>query len=433
MSLRTFRHVLGLLLVAAGTIVGCSDGGSGGCGGIIEPLRVITPSPSTLTLDVGATSQVSASLSGGCSSDNRTVVWTSENLLVATVASNGTVTAVGGGTTNLVVTSFEGKARATVAVTVRPKVQTTIDATPAVDTLSPLGTRNLSAVVKDQNGSTMTGIPVVWRSLTPTLVAVTENGSVTALANGEAAIEASAPKAVAGADSLRDTVRVLVVNACSLVRPVVLGRAISGTFDASTCQNLFGFQKLNQYSVTAAAQTFYSIRYLPTVPSSFVPLNISSGFYGMSTPDTAITANVVIRSGTFGFIAAAPANTVGSYTVTTALDPDTRLNCAVTDVTTGVTFRLALTQACSARDVEILPALSPLQQVRITATAAGFPATIELRNLVTRALIARATAASSGGTATIAITNANAFQFGVLRVSGGSTNVNDLVTIAIAQ
>ncbi len=424
------RQVFGLALLLGATVAGCSSGGDGNsCGGIIEPVRVLTPTPTALAIDIGGTGQVSVSLSGGCANDDRTVRWSTSNAQIATVDASGLVTAVGVGTATLTATAFGDKASTTVAITVRAKVATTIDARPDVDTLSPLGSRALTVTIRDQNGSVIVGAPVSWRTLSPNQASVTSAGLVNAIASGTASIEAATPRA--GADSLRDTVRILIVPACSLVRPVTIGTTITGSIDLSTCQNLFGYRVANQYSVTATEQTYYAVKLTPAIPMALVPLNISGALYGLPVADTATTGFAVIRAGTYGFLVTAPTQDPGTYSVTTSLNPDPRLACVPTDVTTGVTFATAITPTCTSRDVRILPALTNGQVVRITGTAPGFPVTLELRNFATGALIQRAVATAAGAVATISLTN-NAVRFGVVKVSGPA-NVNDLVTIAIQQ
>jgi Bacterial Ig-like domain (group 2) len=426
----TIPHRLPLLLLSSvALIAACSGSGGDTCGGFVEPTRILSISPGVLTLDIGAKAQLNTSLSGGCANDSRVVTWASETPTVATVSQGGEVTALAAGITTIRATAFDNKATSALTVTVKPKVATSLDARPDVDTLSPLGTRALTATVLDQNGDAMTGATVVWRSLSPTLASVTASGTVTAITAGAASILASA--AGASADSLRDTVRVLVVPACDLVRPVPLGTTFSGSIDASTCQNLFGFRVANQYSVTSGTQAYFSIRLVPTRTTGIVPLNLSSGLIGLSPADTATTAFTVIRAGTFGFMIWAPATTPSTYTVTTALNPDPRTACVTTDATFGVTFNTALTPSCQQRDIRLLPALSPGKVINITATAPGHAATIELRNVNTGALIQRAVATSTGGTATIAFTNTASFPFVLVRLFGGAI-VSDLVTMTIA-
>jgi Bacterial Ig-like domain (group 2) len=424
------RHATLALTAALLLLTACGGSDGDSCGGIIEPVRVVTPSPASVQVDVGNSSQLTASLSGGCASDDRTVVWTSSNPLIATVDASGRVLGVSAGSAIVTATAFSDRARTTVPVTVRPRVATEFDVRPGVDTLSPQGTRALTVTVRDQNGTLIQSPPVSWRSLTPNVASVSAAGVITAIASGQASIEGATPRI--GADSLRDTVNVLVVPACSLVRPVAFGSTITGQFDASTCQNQFGYRLVNQYSLTATTQTYYSIRLTPTTQASLATLNISGGVFGLPSADTAVTGLGVMRPGTFGFLVTAPTTAPGTYSVTTAIDPDPRLFCVPTDVTTGVTFRTAILPGCQSRDIRILPALTAGQQVRITASAAGFPVAIELRNASTSAVIRTATAAGAGAVATIAYTNTAAFPLVILKVTGGA-NVNDLVTVTIAQ
>jgi Bacterial Ig-like domain (group 2) len=314
-----------------------------------------------------------------------------------------------------------------------PRSLSPLDVRPDADTLSPLGALALTATVKDQNGGVIPAAPVVWRSLTPTLASVSNVGTVTAIANGSASIEGTTPRI--GADSLRDTVRILIVTSCSLVRNVRIGTTVNGVLDASSCQNLFGFRVANQYSVTAAAQTYYSLRLTPVtgLAASLVPLNISSGLYGLPAADTAVTAHVVIRAGTFGFMVTTPTLPPAprGYTVVTELNPDPRLSCVITDATLGVTFQTALTPGCGSREVRLLPALAPGQQFRATATAAGFPVTLELLNGTTRAVLQRSVAGGAGALATVQVTNGTGFTFVIVRVSNAASS-NDLVTLTIS-
>ena len=423
------------LLLAAGTsllLAACGSSGDGdGCGGIVGPQRILTPSPASLTLDVGSDSLLTASLSGGCSTDDRTVTWLSNAPTIASIDAGGRVRALDPGSTTITATAGNNLASVTIPITVRPRIPTTLTVTPTIDTISPAGTRALSATVRDQNGALLTSAPVIWRSLNPNLATVNVSGVVSAIAAGTASIEAATPRI--GADSLRDTVRVVIVAACSLVRAVPLGTTITGSIDNSTCQNLFGYRVANQYSVTTTAQAYYSLRLVPTAPLSaaLVPMNVGSSLYGLPVADTAVTGLAVVRPGTVGFLVTAPSQAPGTYSVVTQLDPDPRASCATTDVTTGVNFRTALTVACTARDIRILPALTAGQQVRITASAAGFPVTLELRNGATNVVIQRVTATTAGSTATIAFTN-NTARLAILKVSG-TAGASDFVTVVIAQ
>jgi len=368
-------------------------------------------------------------LSGGCPSDDQSVTWSSGTPAVATVDATGTVTAVSAGTANITATAFDNTTRTTIIVLVRARTPTVIDARPDVDTLSPLGTRALSATVRDQEGATIANAVIVWRSLTPALATITAAGVVSAVASGTASIEAATARSTA-TDSLRDTVRILIVPSCSLIRRVQLGTTISGSFDASTCQDLYGFRLVNQYSVTSLTQAYYSVRVTPTVTTALVPLNLGSAFFGLPAAASASTGLVVMRPGTFGLLVTAPATSPGSYTLATTIDPDPKLLCVPTDVTTGVAFRTGVTPTCASRDIRILPALTAGQNLRATATATSYPVTIELRNATTNALLQRSVATAAGATATINYRNPAGTPLVLVRILGGTT-VDDYVNVSV--
>ena len=429
MTDRVSWRPLSCALVLALAIAGCGGGDKNSCGGIVEPTRILTPSPAALSLDAGATGQVSAALSGGCPGDNPAVTWQTSDAAVATIGATGAVTAVGAGSATITATAFDNKTRTTIVITVRLRVPTSIDARPDVDTLSPLGTRALTVTVKDQAGVVLPSAPVVWRSLTPLFASVTAAGVASAVASGTGLIEATTPR-LTPTDSLRDTVRILIVPACSLIRPIQLGTTFTGSFDASTCQNLYGFRIANQYSVTALTQAYYSIKLTPNVSTALVPLNIGSALYGLPAADTAVTAYAVVKPGTTGFLIAAPFAASGAYSVTTAFDPDPKLLCVPTDATFGVTFRTGVTQTCTTRDIRLLPALTSGQVVRATATAPTYSVTLELRNYATNAVLQRVVASAAGATATINYTNGSSTPLVYLRVYGGTT-VNEYVNVTI--
>ena len=415
--------------LAMAALTACSgDGGDSSCGGIIEPTRVITLAPLTLTIDPGTDVQVAATLSGGCSTDDQTVRWSTADAAIATVDVGGRVRGVGGGLTILTATAFSDRATMTIPVTVRPRTATILAATPRLDTLSPLGTRPLTVTVRDQTGTLLSAAPVSFRSLTPGLATVSNRGVVTAIAAGTASIEIATQKTAA--DSLRDTVRVLIVTACALVRPLPLGATVSGSIDASSCQNFAGYRAVNQYSVTTAVPVYFAVRLAPSAPMALVPLVVNGTLHGLPVADTT-TAFVVTRDGTFNLLATAPTPSAGAYTLTTQLDPDPKALCVTTDATLGVSFRTAVTPTCLGRDIRILPPLLTGQVLRVTGTATGFPVTLELRSASSGAVLQRAVATAAGATATITFTNTVANQLVRVRVIGPATS-NDFVAIGIA-
>ncbi len=77
----------------------------------------VTVSPTTLSLSVGGTSKLTATVAPS-NATNKNVTWASSNTAVATVDASGTVTGVAAGTANITVTTADGKKTATCAVTV---------------------------------------------------------------------------------------------------------------------------------------------------------------------------------------------------------------------------------------------------------------------------------------------------------------------------
>ncbi len=214
--------------------------------------------------------------------------------------------------------------------------------------------------------------------------------------------------------------------------PIQLGTTFTGRVDSTTCQNLFGFRVANQYSVTVSSTTSYAIQLSPTIPSALVPLNIGSDFHALPVGTSIVSAIVVLRAGTFGFLVTAPSTAAQTYSVNTALSPDPQQLCPATFVTTGVSFNTAITRDCRTRDVTIIPALTSGQRLVISATSASRAVTIQLRNANTGALLSEQTTSDRSPTATVTYTNGTQSQPVLVRVSGGS-NASSLVPMTISR
>ena len=382
--------------------------------------------PPTAVVDEGQTIRLTATVvaSAGIA---RGVTWESSNIGRATVTPSGDVTGLLSSTTPIVIRA-RSVALATVVdsslVSVQARaIPTVLDLRPAVDTLSPQGTRTLTATVRDQRNNVIAGAAVVWRSLTPSLASVSAGGVVTALANGSALITAASPR-TSPADSLRDTTTVLIAPPCSLIRPIAFGETYRGAFTVASCRNFVGFPTAEQFSLTSATQRTYAIRLTPTFVASLVPLALGSGFFGLPSTDTTVVGLAVMRAGRVSFFVTAPSSAVvGSYTFTVTENPNPALNCVPTDVTRAVSFETAMVPVtCQSRDIRILPALGAGVRINLTGTAPAFPVQIELREFGTNSLLASALANSSGATAAISFLNPT-FRFTYLRVIGPNGTV----------
>jgi hypothetical protein len=162
-----------------------------------------------------------------------------------------------------------------------------------------------------------------------------------------------------------------------------------------------------------------------------VPINIGADLAALPASDTAVTAIVVVRPGTTGFLVAAQLQTTGTYTVTTVQAPDPSRLCVPTYATLGVVFNTALTPTCVSRDIRIVPSLRPAQQLRASVTSATRAITLELRSAGTGALLQSVSTSGQRPLATLSYTNGAQSQAVFLRVIG-SRNVNDLVPVTIS-
>ena len=150
------------------------------------PVTGVTVTPSSFSLTVGGTRQLSEDVRPS-GATNKGVTWSSNNKNVATVSSTGVVTAVGVGTTKIIVTTNDGgfTATSTVTVTAAPVSVTGVTISPTSFNLTVDKTRTLTAMVKP-SGATNTG--KTWTSSNEDVAKVSSTGVVTAIGVGTAEI-----------------------------------------------------------------------------------------------------------------------------------------------------------------------------------------------------------------------------------------------------
>ena len=156
----------------------------------------ISPSSATLT-SLGQTIQLSARVfdQNNAQMSAAVVTWSSSAAGVATISTQGLVTAVKNGTATI--TARSGSASATSTVTVKQSVGS-IAVEPGTATLMALGeTVQLTATVLDPNRLPVADAVVTWTSSDPSVANVSTQGLVTAVKNGVAAITARSGSASA--------------------------------------------------------------------------------------------------------------------------------------------------------------------------------------------------------------------------------------------
>jgi uncharacterized protein YjdB len=158
------------------------------------PVATVTVAPTTLPLQTGQTGTLTATTRDAANNvlTGRTVAWTTSNAGVATVAPNGTVTAVAVGTATITATSEGKTGTATVTVTAPALVPVaTVTVAPSTLPLQVGQTGTLTATTRDAANNVLTGRTITWSSGSPGVATVAPNGTVTAVAPGSATITAT--------------------------------------------------------------------------------------------------------------------------------------------------------------------------------------------------------------------------------------------------
>src|SRR5437773_2676233 len=181
--------------VAAGsaTITGTSEGQSGTSAITVTnvPVASVTVSPTTASLTVGATTQLTATPkdASGTALSGRTVTWATSNAAVATVSASGLVRGVAAGSATITAAS-EGKS-GTAAITVTNVPVASVTVTPAIASLVAGTTVQLTATPKDALGNPLSGRVVTWSSDALGVAAVSATGLVSGLGIGGVTITAT--------------------------------------------------------------------------------------------------------------------------------------------------------------------------------------------------------------------------------------------------
>jgi len=155
---------------------------------------------------------------------NRIVAWTSSNNAVATVNSNGVITALTAGTTMITVTTQDGNRTATCAVVVTTSAVTDVTLNQTTASLFVGGTVALIPTILPENA---TNKNVTWSSSNPAVATVNNNGVVTAVSVGTATIT------VTTQDGNRTATCVVTVNPVS-VTEVTLNQTTATIFAGDT-------------------------------------------------------------------------------------------------------------------------------------------------------------------------------------------------------
>ncbi|HEX7121242.1 MAG TPA: Ig-like domain-containing protein, partial [Gemmatimonadaceae bacterium] len=159
----------------------------------LVPPETVTTSHTQLTMTVGQQQQLAATAtdSAGNVLDllGRQVLWTSDNLPVASVSGAGVVQAVSAGVANIRV-SVDGVQSAPVVVTVQNVPVASVTINPLNPTVRAGQLAQLTVVLRDANNNILGNRPVIWRSLDTNVATINQSGVVAGVSVGQVIIEA---------------------------------------------------------------------------------------------------------------------------------------------------------------------------------------------------------------------------------------------------
>jgi uncharacterized protein YjdB len=181
------------IAIGATTITATSEGKSGTAGIAVaaQVAASISVAPPSVSINVGQTSQLTPTVKDASNSviSGAPVNWSIDNQSVATVSSTGLVTGLSPGTATVTATS--GAAHTTVSVTVAAAPPNAVIVSPSSVSLLVTQRQQLTAVVTDAGGHTISGAPVTWSSSNSAVAAVGTTGLVIAVLPGTATITAT--------------------------------------------------------------------------------------------------------------------------------------------------------------------------------------------------------------------------------------------------
>jgi trimeric autotransporter adhesin len=196
------------------------------------PVATVAITPPTSSVVVGASTQLTATVrdASGATLPDRLVGWSSSDDATAIVSSTGRVNGIKPGTVTITASS-EGKS-GTATVTVTPAPVATVTVTPPTASLSVGQTTPLTAELRDESGTVLTGRTIAWSTSSASVATVSQTGVVTATGAGTATITATSEGKTGTATVTVTAVPVATVTVAPTSLPLQVGQ--TGTLTATT-------------------------------------------------------------------------------------------------------------------------------------------------------------------------------------------------------
>lgn len=325
----------------------------------------VTPSP--LTITVGQTSQLAAAARDANNNPvtGRPVAWSSDNGAVASVSSTGLLTAVAAGTATITAT-IDGK-DGTAAITVSNVPVASVTVQPPGANMAKGSSIQFSAVLKDANGTVVTGRLVTWASSNNSVVVVSESGIVSAVGGGTATISATCEGITGTAPVTVTTVSVASVTVTPSPATVTTG----GTVALSAIVKDAGGNVLTGRIVAWST----SNPGIATVSSTGVVTGVAAGTVTITATSEGKsgTSTVTVTTLPVGSVTVTPSPTsiiIGQSTTLTAIVKDINGNT----VTRSVSWSSSNTAKATVNSSGVVTSVDT-GKVTITATSEGVSGT----------------------------------------------------------
>src|SRR5207249_1819876 len=158
----------------------------------VAPVAAVTVTPSSGTVAIGQTVQLTATPrdASGNPLTGRVITWQSSNSAIASVNGSGLVSGVAAGGPVTITATSEGQS-GTASITVSGVPVASVTVSPASASVPAGQTVQLSATLRDANGTILTGRSVTWASNNTPVATVTGTGLVTGKVAGAATITAT--------------------------------------------------------------------------------------------------------------------------------------------------------------------------------------------------------------------------------------------------
>jgi uncharacterized protein YjdB len=293
----------------------------GACGGGDSgppAVATVTVTPSAAQVEVGLTTQLSASAqdSKGNTLSNP-VTWSSSAATVATVSSAGLVTGVSAGSATI--TAAAGGKQGSATVTVVPPSVQSVAVSLAASTIEVTRTTTATAVLRDVGGNVLTGRQLTWTTGNTAIATVSAAGVVTGVAVGSTTV-------IGTSEGKSGSATITVVPPAVATVTVSLNPASVVT--GGTSQASFVARDAANNVLTGRAGTWSSSN------QSIATINATTGAIAAVAAGTStITATVEGKTGTALLTVTAAGTGVGTVTGTvTAADGTTPIGDALVEV-----------------------------------------------------------------------------------------------------